>query len=382
MTSSYDAIVIGLGGMGSATAYQLAQRGKRVLGIEQFTSPHERGSSHGKSRIIRQAYFEHPAYVPLLQRAYELWQQIEHDTQQSLLTLTGGLMLGPPESATVAGSLHSAQQHDLPHEVWDAAEIHRRVPPLCPPPGTVALYERKAGILRPEVSIAAHLQRAAQLGADLHFQEPVLDWRTMDSGVEVTTAQGQYHAERLVITPGPWASHLLKLDLPLVVERQVLYWFQPTTGIEPFLSDRLPIYIWETEDGVQFYGFPAHDSLHDGAKIAFFRMGQVCTPDTIDRTVYDSEIAKMRHYIDIYIPTLNGILLNTATCMYTNTPDTQFVIGLHPIYPQVVIASPCSGHGFKFASVVGEILADLALSGTTLHPLDLFAPDRFQGTRG
>ncbi|MBF2048374.1 MAG: N-methyl-L-tryptophan oxidase [Leptolyngbya sp. IPPAS B-1204] len=376
MATGFDVIVIGLGGMGSATVYQLAQRGQRVLGLEQFTPPHNRGSSHGKSRIIRQAYFEHPSYVPLLLRAYQLWQQIEQETNQKLLFLTGGLMIGPPKSTTVSGSRRSAQEHGLAYEILDAQQIHARFPLLHPDPSAIALFEAKAGFVRPEAAIRAHLQRAAQLGAVLHFEEPVLDWHTTEQGVQVTTAKTTYEAARLVIAPGAWAARLLKLEIPFVVERQVLYWFEPLRHRELFDCTHLPIYIWDTGDGVQFYGFPA-DADSEGVKIAFFRAGEVCTPETIDRTVYPHEVEMMRKYLNQYIPDLNGKLLDTVTCMYTNVPDEHFVIGLHPAYANVVVASPCSGHGFKFASVVGEILADLAINGHTPHPLELFSPDRF-----
>ncbi len=377
MTSPFDVIVIGLGGMGSATAYQLARRGQRVLGLERHTPAHDQGSSHGQSRVIRQAYFEHPDYVPLLLRAYELWAQIEQDTGQSLLTITGGLMIGSPDSETVSGSLRSAQQHGLFHELLEAAEIRRRFPPLQARGETIALYEKKAGFVRPEASVSAHLQRAASLGATLHFEQPVLAWEASAAGdgVQVTTAQGTYQAERLVIAPGAWASELLGLDVPLTVERQVLYWFEPIGGSEPFLPDRFPIYIWEAEDGVKFYGFP--QDAQPGVKVAFFYMGVPCSADTIDRTVQAAEIHKMRAYLAERIPALNSTCLSTATCLYTNTPDQHFIIAHHPQYPQVTIASPCSGHGYKFASVIGEILADLTIDGKTRQPLDLFTPTRF-----
>jgi sarcosine oxidase len=377
MVGSFDVIVIGLGGMGSATVYHLAQRGQRVLGLEQFTSPHDRGSSHGKSRIIRQSYFEDPAYVPLVLRAYELWQQLEQETDQTILIPTGGLMMGPPESTAVAGSLRSAEEHGLAHELLDAQAIRQRFPVLHPDPETIALYETQAGFVRPEVAISAYLQRATQLGAQLQFETPVLDWHGTAQGVQVITASATYQAEKLVITPGAWAAQLLKLQMPFVVERQVLYWFEPLRQFELFGCDRLPVYLWETYDGTQFYGFPADGDPSLGVKIAFFRMGQICTADTIDRTVHQDEIEKMRLCLSQYIPDLNGDLKSTATCMYTNTIDQNFVIGLHPDHPQVAIASPCSGHGFKFASVVGEILADLAIEGRTKHQLDLFRPDRF-----
>ncbi|HEU5088969.1 MAG TPA: N-methyl-L-tryptophan oxidase, partial [Roseiflexaceae bacterium] len=247
--STFDVIVLGLGGMGSATAYQLAKRGQRVLGLERFGPAHANGSSHGKSRIIRQAYFEDPAYVPLLLRAYELWEETEREAGEELLTITGGLMIGSPTSRTISGSLRSAQQHGLYHEMLDAADIRRRYPPLRPEPGVVALYERKAGFLRPEASVAAHLRLAERYGAELHFDEPALSWEARPDGVRVSTARGVYEASRLVVSVGPWAPEILAdLGLPLVIERNVLVWFEPIGGREPFLPDRFPIYIWEVDE--------------------------------------------------------------------------------------------------------------------------------------
>jgi sarcosine oxidase len=373
----YDAIVVGLGGMGSATAYQLAGRGKRVLGLEKFSPAHDRGSSHGRSRIIRQAYFEDPAYVPLLLRAYELWERLERETGQELMTLTGGLMIGRREDELVSGSVKSAEEHDLPYELLDADEIRRRFPPFSPNSETLALYEEKAGFVRPEETVKAHLDRAASLGADLRFEEPVLSWG-VSSGVGVETRAGFYEAERLVISPGAWAPQLLAdLELPLEVERQVMYWFEPRGGLEPFRPDRFPIFIWEPDDGNMFYGFPAQDDR--GVKTAFFRAGGVpTTPETIDREVYQEEIDFIRGYLAEYVPDLAGRCLDARACMYTNTPDEHFVISLHPTDPQVAVACGFSGHGYKFCSVVGEILADLATEGTTRHPIDLFSPARLR----
>lgn len=381
--ASYDVIVIGLGGMGSAAAYQLAKRGRRVLGLEQYSPAHNRGSSHGQSRIIRQAYFEDPAYVPLLLRAYELWEQLERETGQDLLTITGGLMLGLPSSSVVSGSTESARKYNLPHEILDAAEIRRRFPAFQPDDRTIALYETKAGFLRPEATVQAHLDRAAQLGAELHFEEPVLSWTVAPSGdrVEVMTARGRYEAGRLVIAPGAWAPRVLAdLGLPLEVQRQVMYWFEPVSSPELFQPDRFPIFVWELPGSSafsSFYGIPAHEGTHGAAKVAYHTAGKVCTPETIDRTVHEDEIARMRACVAEHLPLMNGTLLNTATCMYTMTPDQHFVIATHPAHPQVAIASGFSGHGYKFASVTGEILADLALTGTTRHPISLFSPQRF-----
>jgi sarcosine oxidase len=374
----YDVIVIGLGGMGSAAVHHLAARGKRVLGIDQFGVAHDRGSSHGESRMIRQAYFESPAYVPLLLRAYELWQQLERDTDTPLLTITGGLMLGAPDSSVFAGSLDSARRYGLDHEVLDAAGIRRRYPALQPENGVVGLHERKAGFLHPERCIRAHLRRAEALGATLQFEEPVIAWEASDRGVRVTTTRATYEAGRLILAAGPWAPQLLAdLDLPLTIERNVLHWFDPLGGIDGFRADRFPVYIWEVDHETQFYGFPAVDEPPGGVKIAFFYRGAPCTPDTIERTVSAEEIARMRDAIAQRIPALNGPLLATATCMYTTAPDHHFLLGLHPHHANVVIASPCSGHGYKFASVIGEVLADLATEGKSRHSIELFDVTRF-----
>ena len=361
----FDVIVVGLGAMGSAAAAHAASRGTRVLGIEQFQPAHDQGSSHGRSRVIRLAYFEHPAYVPLLRRAYELWRQLESATGRDLLRITGGLMIGAPDSEVVAGSLRSAREHQLAHEMLDAADVRKRFPPFTPRPGTVALYEPDGGVLCPEEAIRAHLDMAVDHGAHLHFDERVEDWHGSSSGtIKVRTSRARYETERLILTPGAWASTLFKMDwLPLSVEPQQLHWFLPAGGAPPFSADQFPIYIWDLGEGVQFYGFPADEEGR--VKVAFFR-SKVTGEDAI------------RHALAPVLPALaNGTLVKTVMCKYTLTPDHHFVIGHHPDHANVVIASPCSGHGYKFASVIGEILAELAVDGTTRHPIDLFSPTRF-----
>ena len=373
---AYDVIVLGLGGMGSAAAAHLAARGARVLGLERFGPAHDQGSSHGGSRIIRQAYFEDPAYVPLLRRAYELWEQLETDSRRDLMTQTGGLYLGRPESDTVAGSLSAAGEWDLPHEVLDAGEIRRRFPTMTPADDEVGLYEDVAGFVRPEETVAAHLELAARRSAELRFDEPALEWAAEGEGVRVTTTAGTYEAGHLVICPGAWAPQVLAdLEVPLTVERQVMYWFQPDGGVAPFTPDRQPIWIHGGAE-LQLYGFPAIDGPDGGVKAAFFRRGEVCTPETIDREVHDEEIAFIADHLRALLPAMPGRLLNAVACMYTTTPDTHFVIAGHPAHERVTVACGFSGHGFKFVPVVGEILADLALSGTTEHPIALFDPRR------
>ena len=362
----FDVIVVGLGGMGSAAAAHASARGRRVLGLEQFQPAHDQGSSHGRSRVIRLAYFEDPAYVPLLRRAYELWRILEQQTGRRLLQITGGLMIGSPDSEVVSGSLRSAREHLLDHELLDAAEIQRRFPAFTPRAGVVALHEKEAGIVFPEEAIRAHLDVAADNGAHLHFDERVEAWTVTASGTTlVRTSRDQYECERVILAPGAWASQLFKIDwLSLEVEPQQLHWFEPHGGAAVFAPDRFPIYIWDIGDGIQFYGFPADEQAR--VKVAFFR------------SKVTGEEA-MREALRPCLPALaNGRLIETVNCKYTLTRDQHFVIGLHPAHANVVIASPCSGHGYKFASVIGEILADLAVDGATRHPIGLFAPSRFR----
>lgn len=365
---AYDVIVIGLGGMGGAAAYRLAQRGKRVLGLEKFTPVHTQGSSHGGSRITRQAYFEDPAYVPLLLRAHEMWDQIERDSGEHIFHRVGGVIVGPPESGAIRGSRASAEQWDLKHEILDAREIRRRFPAMRPAPDEIALYEEGAGFVVPEKAVRAHLELARKAGADLHFEEPVTHW---EEG-RVTTATATYEAEHVVVCPGPWAPQLLEdLQIPFGIERQVQYFFRPTENFRDH-----PIYIWDRADGTEFYGFP---ELDGAVKVAFHSGGPICTPETIDRTVHDHEVEAIANAVSPAMPGLTGTFQRAATCMYTNTADGHFVIAKHPEKRNVTVACGFSGHGFKFVPVVGEILADLTIDGATRHPIALFDPVRLRG---
>jgi sarcosine oxidase len=373
----YDAIVVGLGGMGSAAASHLASRGKKVLGLERHAPVHDRGSSHGESRIIRQAYFEGAEYVPLLFRAYELWEDLERETGEDLMTLCGGLFIGPESGELVSGSVASADEHGLPYEVLDSSELKRRFPVFEPGPETVALFEKRAGFVRPERTVRAHLDLAGSLGAHLRFGERVLSWEATDSGARVGTEGGVYEADRLIVAAGAWAGELLSdLGLPLEVTRQILFWFRPRGGVGAFAPERLPIWIYEPDDGNMFYSFPAVDGA-DTVKAAFFRAdGTPADPNTIDSEVHDDEVEFIRGYLGRHVPAMDGEFVAARTCMYTNTPDQHFVVSAHPDHPQVAVAAGFSGHGYKFCSVIGEILADLAIDGGTRHPVDLFSPSR------
>ncbi len=377
MAAPYDVIVLGLGGMGSAALRTLAGRGRRVLGLEQFEPGHDRGSSSGGTRMVRQAYLEGPAYVPLVRRAYELWRTAEHDLGEPLLTLTEGAFIGPRESRTVAGSLAAARHWDLPHELIDAAELSRRWPAMRPDPAAVAVVEPTAGIVFPERAIIGSCRLAAAAGADVRTGERALSWQASAAGegVRVTTAAGSYDADRLVVTAGPWAPQVLaNLGLPLTIERQLQFWFAP--GTPDYELGRLPVFICEHPDGVQVYGFPDADGV--GPKFGIFRLDTPpVTADTVDRTVSAPEVGRMRRCLEPILPAAAAApLAKAATCMYTTSPDENFILDRHPAHPQVVLATGFSGHGFKFVPVVGEILADLAIEGTTGHDIAMFRLDR------
>lgn len=381
MAEMLDVIVIGLGGVGSAAASHLAARRKRVLGIEQFEPAHDRGSSHGGSRIIRQAYHEHPDYVPLVLRAYELWRDLERSTGTELLTITGGLLIGPEDGDVVQGSLRSARMHSLPHELLTAADIRRRFPLFHAGGDETAVFELQAGFLRPERAVRAHLKRAEQGGTSLHFSERVLSWTSTAGGaVRVRTDRGTYEAASLILAPGAWAPQWLQsLDLPLAVRRHLMCWFDPVADLSQFLPDRFPIYLWQTSRGPVFYGFPAIDGPQGGAKAAMHSGGTICTPETLERSSFASDEEELRQELSRSLPALNGPLLHTSACMYTLTPDEHFLLGSLTDAPQILLAAGFSGHGFKFCSVLGEILAELATQGRTRHSIQFLSPSRFSG---
>jgi sarcosine oxidase len=375
-------LVVGLGAMGSSTAVHLAQRGHRVLGFDRFTPPHAHGSSHGGTRIIRKAYWEDPRYVPLLLRAYELWRRLEADSGQSLLHITGGLMIGRADSDLVAGSRASAEEFGLQHEVLSAGEMRRLYPAFKVDDDWVALWERDAGYLRPEACVEQQLEQAALAGAELHFDEPVMEWNALpDGGVSVRTTQETYTADHLVIAAGPWAPRILgELNLPLRVTRQVVYWFEPTGSIDLFRRERMPIYVREMEKGQpMLYGFPLTGADREGVKVGLHGSEDVCSPETVDRAIGRSEELTIRERLADALPLLTGRLLHAETCLYTMTPDENFVIDTHPEFPQVTLAAGFSGHGFKFASVLGEVLADLATGSKPAYDLELFSLRRFAG---
>ncbi|MBI4279308.1 MAG: N-methyl-L-tryptophan oxidase, partial [Armatimonadetes bacterium] len=373
----YDAIVIGVGGMGSAALYHLARRGVKVLGIERFDIPHSMGSSHGVNRIIRLAYWEHPSYVPLLRRAYELWREIENRSGERLLWITGSIDAGPETCDTVRGSLLSCEMHHLPHEVLDASTLHRRHPGYRLTPDMVAVYQPDGGFVLSERAIAVYTMAAQDLGAEVHARERVLKWEPDGESVRVRTDRGEYRAGRLVVTAGAWAATMLPLLATLAVpERQVLIWAHPRRP-EHFRLGAFPVFNMEAPEG-RFYGFPVYDI--PGFKFGKYhhRREQV-DPDRMDREAHPEDEQVLREGIRRYFPDADGPTMTLKACIFTNTPDEHFILDRHPEFPQVAIAAGFSGHGFKFCSVIGEIMADLAMEGGSPLDLSLFRLQRFAG---
>ncbi|MFL5340475.1 MAG: N-methyl-L-tryptophan oxidase [Gemmataceae bacterium] len=374
MTRRLDVIVVGVGGMGSATCFELARRGLRVLGLEQFDLGHDRGSSHGLTRVIRKAYYEHPSYVPLVRRAYERWYDLEQLTGRHLLTECGCLNVGPPGGELVGGVRRSAAEHGLPVEELTGTEIGQRFP-FRLPTEFVGVLEREAGFLFVEQCVAAHVEAARKLGAEIHNRERVVSWNSTGRGIDVQTERDRYTAAALVLTAGPWAAGLLeRWGRRLSVMRQTMLWFG-TSDDCLFRRDRFPIYLAEVPDGY-FYGLPVIDG--NGHKVArHYGAPELAAPDEIDRSADDADEAPVRAFLNRYLPAVDGPLRRAQVCTYTLTPDRHFVLDRHPEHGNVAIASGFSGHGFKFAPVVGEIMADLATDGKTRYPIEMFRMGRF-----
>jgi monomeric sarcosine oxidase len=367
MASHYDTIVLGVGGVGSAALYHLAQRGQRVLGIERFEPVHDRGSSHGQTRLIRQAYYEHPDYVPLLKRAYALWHELSAERGLQLLHQVGVLQVGRPEGQIIPGILASALQHQLDVEELSRAQVETRFPGFRVPEPLTAVFEARGGYLLVEECVRAHIELALRHGAELRAHETVLRWHCDGTDVSVETAQGVVRARSLIITAGAWSASLLRdLEIPLQVTRKPLYWYDAPAAIYD-QTHGCPGFIYETALG-NFYGFPRIDRL--GLKVAEHSGGEtVANPLEVDRSPHADETTRVEEFLDACLPGVSRTRTHFDVCLYTLSPDRKFVVDRHPEYPQVSFAAGLSGHGFKFASVLGEALADLAQHGSTQLPI-------------
>jgi sarcosine oxidase len=373
--TTFDAVVVGAGGMGSATMFELARRGLSVLALEQFPLVHDQGSSHGQTRIIRRAYYEDPAYVPLVRRAFERWYDLEQRVGRHLLSECGCMNIGPPDGEIVLGVQASARTHSLAVDFLEAPTLRESFPQFRFGDKYVAVLERDAGFLYVEECVRAHLDAARELGATIHSEEAVISWQSSNAGISVTTNKDTYHAAKLVLTAGPWAGKLLaEHGAVLRVMRQVPLWFQ-TTNDALFRRDVFPAFIADTPLG-HFYGLPLID--HKGLKVArHYGQPELTEPDSIQPTPQPEDEAPVREFLNAYLPAVSGPLQYAQTCIYTLTPDRHFLIDLHPEYPNVAVAAGFSGHGFKFAALVGEVLADLVETGRTTWEIDLFRFERF-----
>lgn len=400
MTEVFDAIVLGVGGFGSGAAYHLARRGLRVLGLDRFGPAHDQGSSHGETRIIRKAYFEHPDYVPLLLRAYDLWTDLEAESQQQLFWKCGLMLAGLPDSEAISGARLSASQHGLTIENLSASAATQRWPGFRVPDAFDAVFEPDAGFLKVEDCVRTHLDRASAHGATLLFDEPVVSWSSTGREVRVCTATREFVAASLVITAGSWAASVLAdLKLPLQVLRKPIFWFE-TTSPAYNLNESMPTFYFEMpadlvartptserpDVGVRathktastFYGFPSLDghvlkvAQHSGGDI-------VADPLRVDRQLHDSDVQPIANFLRGCLPNVRPQPARHSVCLYTVTPDRHFVVDRHPDFPNVVIGCGFSGHGFKFTSVLGSVFADLATTGRTELPIDFLNLARLSG---
>ncbi|MEP7344863.1 MAG: N-methyl-L-tryptophan oxidase [Gemmatimonadaceae bacterium] len=376
MSPPYDVIVIGLGIMGGAASYTLARRGLRVLGIDRFVPPHALGSSHGQTRMIREAYFENPLYVPLVRRAYTLWEELGREAGgRTFLKKTGGIYIGERDSNTVKGALATAMQFRIPHEILSAGKLHRRFPAFAPLDEWVGLFELRAGVLLAEPILEAYLELARQKKADFKLDEEVRAIESVGGFVRVTTTLGTYEATQAIVAAGPWAPDLLReLALPLTVERQVAHWFDPSRDEQLFGFDRMPVSMWEFKENQFFYTMP---DAGEGVKVGVHHGGATTTPNEVNRTVSSDELAYISDMLRRFVPFAKGRHRGSMTCLYTNTSDGHFIIDRHPSLPEVLVMSACSGHGFKFASVLAECVADLVAGRPPAFDLSPFALSRF-----
>lgn len=360
--------------MGASVSYNLAKRGLNVLAIERFGVNNENGSSHGGTRIIRLAYFEDARYVPLLQRALEAWKDIESKARKKLMQLNGGLMIGKPDGELITGVLRSARAHRLPHTVLSASDVEGRFGAFKLPEGQTAVHEENAGTLFAEDCVRALVGLGSEAGCEFRFSEQVTRWRSSAEGVEVETEAGTHTAAKLILCAGPWNGQLLHGLLPLQVERQVPLWFS-SGGQDRFSPSKMPVFISEEQKGTYYYGIPDYGN---GVKVARTHGGELTDPDKVRREVTKEDISPVRDFISRRLRDLDGAPIASTTCLYTNTPDYNFVVGSYPKDPKVTIVSACSGHGFKFASVLGEVAADLATEGRTKYDLEFLSPERFK----
>lgn len=386
METTFDTIIIGLGAMGSAAAYQLAKRNVGVLGIDQYAPPHTLGSTHGETRITRQAIGEGEQYVPMAIRSHELWREIEAETGIELLTITGCALIcgkNPVTSTNGIGNffdstLVAAQKFHLPHEVMNAQQFMKKFPQFRLEEDESVFFDQNGGFVRPERCIESQISLAKKYGANIHVNEKCLQYECSADGKKVTvmTDKGEYTASKLILSVGPWIQQLLpEFQQHFRIYRQALFWFSISGSVEPFLPQRFPVFMWQRNE--ELYGFPVLDVAQHAIKVASEEFLVTTTPDTVDRIVSQNEVRRIyQKYVEKQFPDISEQCIMTSVCLYTVTTDASFVIDTHPKHSQIIIASPCSGHGFKHSAAIGEILAELATEGKSTIDISAFSIDR------
>jgi sarcosine oxidase len=385
MIHKYDIIILGLGAMGSAALYQLARQSQAVLGIDQFSPPHIYGSTHGDTRITRQAIGEGEQYTPLALRSYELWKEIEDKTRENLLTITGGLIISKHQSDFLVNTMNAAKKYHIHHEVLEASKLRIKFPQFNVQDDDLGFYEFNAGFLRPEKCVTTQLLLAQQYGAHIHQNEIIENFEEINENcIRVKTNQGEYQIKKLIITAGAWLPNILEEIYAklFTVTRQVLFWFDIQNAFESFSQGHFPVFIYKPNPSTRIggiYGFPAIDGINGGIKIAQGQYGEVTDVNSVNRQVSAQEINLMyENYIAPYLPKISRQCIKAVTCLYTNTPDENFIIDTHPNHPAVLIVSPCSGHGFKYSAAIGEIVAELIIESTSTLDISGFKLGRLK----
>ena len=374
MNNTSDVIIIGLGAMGSATSMFLSHNGIKVIGFDSYSPPHEFGSSLGHTRVIREAYHEGTTYVPIVQRAYEIWLEMNENSKVPIIETYGGLLIGR-KTGDIENALKSANKYDIPIKKMTTDEISQKFSVLNPPKEYIGLLESRGGAVFVENSINHMLNTALNNGSIHKYNERVVRWSKKSNYYLVETNLGNYKTEKLVFSSGAWITKLIPtLKLPIKIERQVLFWFSPRKNPDKFKSINLPNSGWDLDNGLSFYTMPNLENR--GFKVAMHHNGEFVDPDTLIRESNDSDLKMVRGFLEEYIPDGNGELIDSKVCMYTDTPDQDFLIDSHPDDENIIICSPCSGHGFKFTPAIGEICSSLIINNSTNFDLDKFSLER------
>ena len=370
----YDVIIIGLGAMGSAASYYLSKNGVKVLGLDTYEPPHKLGSSHGHTRVIREAYHEGTSYVPIVKRAYELWNELDHEIEDKLILEYGGMYLGD-DGKYLSDAKKSAKKYDIPIKEFSSKEIKEKYNILNPPNNFKGLLENRSGAVFPEKAISNFLSKSINNGSSHNYNEKVIGWEKQSKVYKVETDKNNYFAEKLIFSSGAWIKNLVpSLKLPVKIERQVLFWFDPIKDKDKFHYSNMPNTGWDLDNGMEFYTQPNIENK--GFKVAMHHNGKFISENDLNRESNADDLSIVQNFLEEYIPLANGKIIDSRVCVYTNTPDLDFIIDFYPNDENIIICSPCSGHGFKFTPAIGEICSELVINNGTNYDLSEFSIKR------